>query len=77
MGFFQDEAGNDSMNRLQSFIMVTGGAAIAIVATAWAILAAKPDVTLLGAMYAQASSMLFQGFMSKNTAKKIEIKKGE
>ena len=71
-GFFKDEAGNRSMSRLQSFMMVTAGVGVTIAATAWAVTNPGADALLLGAMYGQASSMLLQGFISKNSAKKIE-----
>ena len=71
-GFFTDENGYSSMNRLQGFFMVAGGVAIAFAATVWAVQTPGASEALLMAMYGQSSAMLLQGFVSKNAAKKIE-----
>jgi len=68
-GFFDDEKGNRSMMRLQSFIVVTAGVSIITFASVWMILFSVDLIGLIGVIIGFVTTGLGAKWLQKKDEK--------
>jgi hypothetical protein len=68
-GFFDDEKGNRSMMRLQSFIVVTAGVSIITLASVWMILFSVDLIGLIGVIIGFVTTGLGAKWLQKKDEK--------